>query len=262
MSNIYEALEQAQREKNESDIPPLITVLDEKQPKNKTRTQDSRLSEKLSENNTTLSMEAEMFCLFQNIECLLPDSPEKTILFIGPQGDEGVSTIVSEFARMAAVRLNKTVLIMDAAHHNPSQHMYFDIKGCYGWKDAMGDRDTIDKAYYKASNANVFLSPIFPGPALIPQVYDHSAAISFLEELKDKFDLVLIDSSPAITSPDSMAISRFTDGVVLVMEAERTRMHVIESVKNKIERNGGKILGIILNKRKVYIPDFIYKRLH
>lgn len=262
MSNIYEALEQAQREKTDSDFPPLITVLDEKTTKKKTRLKDSHFFEKRPVNNTTMPMEAEMFCLFQNIECLLPDSSEKTILFIGPQGDEGVSTIVSEFARMAAVRLNKTVLVMDAAHHNPSQHMYFDIKGCYGWKDAMGNRDSIDKAYYKASNANVFLAPIFPGPTLIPQVYDHSAAISFLEELKDKFDLILIDSSPAISSPDSIAISRFTDGVVLVMEAERTRQHVIESVKNKIERNGGKILGVILNKRKVYIPEFIYKRLH
>lgn len=262
MSNIYEALEQAQREKNDSDIPPLITLLDDKPSKNKTQLKNTQLSEKRSESNATLSMEAEMFCLFQNIECLLPDSPEKTILFIGPQGDEGVSTIVSEFARMAAVRLNKTVLVMDAAHHNPSQHMYFDIKGCYGWKDVMANGDTIDKAYYKASNANVFLSPIFPVSTHIPQVYDHSAAISFLEELKDKFDLILIDSSPATTSPDSIAISRFTDGVVLVMEAERTRKHVIESVINKIERNGGKMLGIIFNKKKYYIPEFIYKRLH
>lgn len=262
MSNIYEALEQAQREAKDSGIPPLITMPDEKTSKNRAQSETSHVKAKRTVNNATLAMEEEMFCLFQNMECLLPDSHGKTILFIGPQGNEGVSTIVSEFARMAAIRLNKTVLVMDAAHHNPSQHIHFDIKGCYGWKDFKGNTDEIDKAYYKVRNADVFLSPIFTGPTNIPQMYDHSAATSFIQELKDKFDLILIDSSPAITSPDSMAISRFTDGVVLVMEAERTRIHVIESVKNKIERNGGKILGIILNKRKVYIPEFIYKRLH
>ena len=85
--------------------------------------------------------------------------------------------------------------------------------------------------------------------------------LTTLEELKNKYDFILIDSLPAITSPDSIAISRYTDGVVLVVEAERTRRQVVENVKNKIARNGGNIIGIVFNKRKFYIPQSVYRRL-
>lgn len=253
MSNIYEALEQAQRQKADPEIQSMISALGKGAETKAVPFPEQPAIGKTAEVSDPLSLDEEMFSLYQSIDCLLPNVSQKTILFIGPQGGEGVSTIVREFARMAAARTGKTVLVMDAAHHNPSQHIHFDIKGRYGWKDVVHNGEPVDKACHKSGDANVFLSPMYS------QVYDHYAAISFLEELHDKFDLILIDSSPAITSPDSIAISRFTDGVVLVMEAERTRQHVLESVKSKIERNGGKVLGIIFNKRKFYIPDFIYK---
>jgi len=83
----------------------------------------------------------------------------------------------------------------------------------------------------------------------------------FFEKLRQRFDLILIDSPPATTSPDGLDISPKVDGIVLVVEADKTRWPVAESVKERIKRSGGKILGIVLNKRRYYIPNFIYKRL-
>jgi Mrp family chromosome partitioning ATPase len=256
MSNIYEALEQAQREKDGSEVPRLISFPKEVHVKEKIP-----LKGKQVRNTPAPSMDTEMFCLYQNIEYLLPDAPEKTILFMGLQGGEGVSTIVRDFARMAAARLDKTVLIMDAAHHNPSQHIYFNIKGGAGWKDIMVTGEPADKACHQSGSSNLFLAPILPQRSLTPNVYDHPAATAFLGELRKKYDFILIDSSPAITSPESIAISRLTHGVVLVMEAERTRRQVVENVKNKIARNGGNVIGIVFNKRRYYIPGYIYNRL-
>jgi Mrp family chromosome partitioning ATPase len=51
------------------------------------------------------------------------------------------------------------------------------------------------------------------------------------------------------------------DGVVLVVEAEKTRWPVAETVRDKIKNSGGNILGIVLNKRRYYIPDWIYNKL-
>lgn len=256
MSNIYEALEQAQREKDGSEIPRFISITEEVHAKEKTQ-----LKGKQSRNNATPSMDTEMFCLYQNIEYLLPDTPEKTILFMGLQGGEGVSTIVRDFAKMAAARLDKTVLIMDAAHHNPSLHLNFNIKWGAGWRDIMGTGEPADKACHQSGSTNLFLAPISPPHSMTRNVYDHPAATGFLGELKKKYDFILIDSSPAITSPESIAISRLTHGVVLVMEAERTRWQVVENVRNKITRNGGNVIGIVFNKRKYYIPEYIYSRL-
>jgi len=49
--------------------------------------------------------------------------------------------------------------------------------------------------------------------------------------------------------------------VVLVLAAEETRWPVAERVKDNIERSGGRVLGIALNKRRYHIPAFVYQRL-
>jgi Mrp family chromosome partitioning ATPase len=51
------------------------------------------------------------------------------------------------------------------------------------------------------------------------------------------------------------------DGVVLVVEAEKTRWQVVENLKEKIQNVGGNIIGVVFNKRRFYIPEALYKRL-
>ena len=102
MSNIYEALEQAQREKSGSEVPHVISIPEEVHPKEQVLREGER-----SRSASASSMDTEMFCLYQNIEYQLPDTPEKTILFMGSQGGEGVSTIVRDFAKMPAARTSK-----------------------------------------------------------------------------------------------------------------------------------------------------------
>ena len=62
-------------------------------------------------------------------------------------------------------------------------------------------------------------------------------------------------------APSGLAVSSQVDGVILVVEAERTRWPVAASVKESIERGGGRLLGVVFNKRRHYIPAFIYRRL-
>ncbi|MFB3123892.1 MAG: cobalamin biosynthesis protein CobQ, partial [Candidatus Binatia bacterium] len=51
------------------------------------------------------------------------------------------------------------------------------------------------------------------------------------------------------------------DGVVLVVESGRTRRQVAFNAKKQLEEAGGKLLGVVLNKRRYYIPEFIYRWL-
>ena len=51
------------------------------------------------------------------------------------------------------------------------------------------------------------------------------------------------------------------DGVVLVVEAEKTRWPVALNVKEKTEQGGGRVLGVVFNKRKYYIPEWLYRRI-
>ena len=79
--------------------------------------------------------------------------------------------------------------------------------------------------------------------------------------MKLEFDLILIDSPSGDVSTDAFSISPKVDGVILIVEAKNTRWQIAYDVKERIIKHGGNVLGVILNKRKYYIPEFIYKRL-
>ena len=66
---------------------------------------------------------------------------------------------------------------------------------------------------------------------------------------------------PILSDVTGIALSRKASGVLLVVEAERTRAPIIEQARKVIETGGGRLLGVILNKRKHHIPGWIYKLL-
>jgi protein-tyrosine kinase len=248
MSKIYEALKNAEKglkglEKSEFPFPQFS---------------EASSSSKYLE----LEMEEEMIRLYRNLDSLLPDFKKGVVQFIGSREGEGTSTVIREFAKVLAIKFGKLVLLLDADRHHPSQHVFFNILPDYGWEEVLQNHEPIiDMALYQIEDTRLFISPISSRSAANPQIFDSPRMGAFWEELKQRFDLILVDSPPATTSPDGLALSRKVDAIILVLEAEKTRWPVAESVKDTIIRNGGKILGIVFNKRRYYIPKFIYKRL-
>ena len=256
MTKIYEALENAQRDRKGLERPevppsdgPMIPSLHTPIPSS------SHLS------IPSLDMEEEMISLHHSIDSVLPGPGKRIIQFIGSTEGEGTSTIVREFARVSTLKFGETVLLMDADPHGSARSLFFNQKPGCGWNEVVQNGDPIDKALYQIENTSLFVTPVSRASVLAYQTFDSPKMLTFFEELRKRFDLVLIDSSPANTSPDGLGLSQKVDGIVLVVEAEKTRWPVVESVKERITRSGGKILGIVFNKRRYHIPGFIYKRL-
>ena len=82
-----------------------------------------------------------------------------------------------------------------------------------------------------------------------------------LAELKKSYRFILIDSPPVIPYMDASIIAPMTDGVVLLIQANLTRSEVVDHSIEKLESVGGKIVGIVLNKRVFHIPKWIYRFL-
>jgi len=80
-------------------------------------------------------------------------------------------------------------------------------------------------------------------------------------KLKENFDSILIDAPPVIGHPETLALSKLTDGVLLVIKANLTRLEVIDEAKGQLQSAGAKVLGVVLNERRFFIPGGIYKRI-
>lgn len=208
-----------------------------------------------------LGMKDEIISLYRSLNAMLSGSQKKVIQFIGSREGEGTSTIVRELAMVSAKRFGKTVLLLDANIQKPSQHAFFNIHPRCSCEDVIRSGSPIDNALYQVEHSRLFVSIISGySSSSSHQFFDSLRNDNFWDKLQ-QFDLILVDSSPATASSEGLAISRIVDGVVLVVEAEKTRWPIAKSVKENIEKNGGNILGIAFNKRRHYIPEVIYKRL-
>lgn len=79
-----------------------------------------------------------------------------------------------------------------------------------------------------------------------------------LRGLRDRFDIAVLDGPAASAEPEALWLVPAVDGVIAVVEAERTPALSASQTLNLIEGAGGKLIGVVLNKRRFVIPQWIY----
>jgi Mrp family chromosome partitioning ATPase len=193
--------------------------------------------------------------LYQSLESALPGVDGKVVLFSASRGGEGTTTIVREFALTLSVVFKLSVLVVDAnANHGAAR--------------ALGRTDTPPLAdllrSLRANNGQQAKETGVTVTILDPMATNGSAwqppaGASLADSLRGCFDYVLFDAPALGNSATAVSLARHVDGVVIVVDSERTRWPVAEHTKKAYETTGAKVLGVILNRRAFHIPQWIYK---
>ena len=202
-----------------------------------------------------------MLTLYQNITGLLPDVARPVVLVIGSHSNEGASTVSRQLAKTASLRLGKAVLLIDLDRSRPEFQVFVDVAPESNLEEVIRTDAPVEKSFCQVEDSSLYVMPLFQQSRLDPRTLDSAKDENFWAQLRDRFDLIIIDTPPATIFPDGISLVRQVDGVILVFEAERTRWPVALNVKEKILQHGGKILGVVFNKRRFYIPEWLYKRL-
>ncbi len=206
--------------------------------------------------------ESELLALAQNIAARLPNPDQNVIQFIGSRVGEGTSTLIREFALTAAKHSSKPVLLVEADFNKPSQNHAFAIETKPALEQVLqNEGKALEGVISQVEDSNLFLASL--SSKIQRSLTDRSffGSTDMWKAAREKFSLILIDSSPASVSADSLALCETVNGVVLVLEAEKTRSAVVQDVKKQILMREGNLLGIVFTKRKFHIPKFFYKFL-
>lgn len=208
-----------------------------------------------------LQMEKEMGRLFLSVAGLLPNPQRGIIQFIGSQKDAGTSTILREFGVFLTSKAGKSVLLVDADWTHLPQHLAVGVSARMSIQWIMNEGGSVDEAIAPVKNSRLFLCRLYEGP-------DGNARAEFMlkhrevwNKLRQGFDFILIDSSPMEASDEALTVCSSTDGVILVVEAEKTRSRVVANLLARVSQSDGKVLGLVFNKQRFYIPRWIYNRL-
>jgi hypothetical protein len=84
---------------------------------------------------------------------------------------------------------------------------------------------------------------------------------SYLAHLRTRYSYVLVDCPSLKESTDVLGLTTIADGVLLVIEANKTTKSQIALLERMIEGANGKVLGHVLNKRTYPIPDRVHRKM-
>jgi Mrp family chromosome partitioning ATPase len=115
-----------------------------------------------SSKSVELEMEEEMVGLYQSINSLRSGTQKNKVLqFISTEEKEGTSTIVGELAKVAALKYNKSVLLLDADLRKIEHQPFFNITLEHSLEETIREGDPVDKAFHQIANSPLFLSQLF-----------------------------------------------------------------------------------------------------
>ena len=183
------------------------------------------------------------------------DHDMKIIINTSPEAGDGKSFVTANLA-VAYAQEDKRVLLIDADLRRGRQHDIFGVlnvtSGGYSnlmlnYKEGM----SFDKYICKTEEKNIDLLPTGPTPPNPVELLGSDNNKRLLEDLKKKYDLIIMDCAPVIGLSDSVILATMSDVNLLTVSSKKTKMENLERVKKLFDQSGLKISGVILNKAHV-----------
>jgi protein-tyrosine kinase len=181
------------------------------------------------------------------------------ILFTSAYFREGAPGLAFRTARLAAIQTEGKVLYLHASDRIPN--FFKDIKNSIpiSLQDFVNKKERRNVVPFVVLKDSGLVCAHFGGT---PETVKKESLQALVASVQKCFEFVVIGGDNLLDDGTSAAFSHLVDGVIIVADAQRTRAPVARKLKQSVEENGGKVIGAILNRRKYYIPGWIYRLLY
>lgn len=189
-----------------------------------------------------------------NIQFSTVDEQLRTLMVTSSSPGEGKTTTATNLAVIFAQE-GKKVLLVDTDMRRPTVHYTFSLANTYGLTSVLTKQIELADAVQTSDVENLSIltsGPIPPNPA---ELLNTKAMDEFFQTAKDEFDLVLFDSPPVLAVTDAQILANKCDGTILVVSSGSTEEEQALKAKELLVSAKGKILGVVLNKRKMKRTD-------
>jgi len=197
-----------------------------------------------------------------NLQYAGVDNALHTLLVTSVGPGEGKSTIVANLAIVLA-QSGQRVAVLDADLRRPMQHRLLDRPNRYGLSETLlQDPLHLNGALQAIEGQTLNLissGSVPPNPA---ELLGSRKMTGLLNLLGEQAERIIIDSPPVSVVTDAVILANQVDGVILVLEAGRTRMGAAQQVKEQLDRVGAKLVGVVLNKVPVNRQGYYYNHYY
>lgn len=186
-----------------------------------------------------------------NINFTIPEGIKCPVIGVtSSMRGEGKSTTSINLAYALAEKGSK-VLLIDGDLRIPSIAKKMQIDGSYGLTDMLMSKGDHDMERFKTELLDTWY--ILPSGNIPPnpsELLGSRRMEAFLEELKEKFDYIVIDLPPVNIVSDALSIARFITGMVLIIREEHTEKKELKRCFDQLRLSNVNVLGCVMNEAR------------
>jgi len=183
---------------------------------------------------------------------------QNTIMITSADMGEGKTVTAINLAVALANEIDHSVLLIDADLKRPSVHKYLGLENIYGLSDYLMGRASLPDLLIKTGIGKLVLLPAGSCPENPTELLSSDNMRGLVHDMKHRYKdrYIIFDSPPILVTSDSLSLSSYVDGVVLVIQAARTTHKAATSALSQL--NGSNILGVVFNN----VPSYQAKNLY
>ncbi len=159
---------------------------------------------------------------------------------------EGKSTTLANLAYVCA-QGGYTTLLIDADLRRPKLHHYLGYQNSVGLSNYLTSNVPLEEVVVRSHVDNLWFLPSGPAPEDPAGVLNSAKMTELIDEMKSRFDVVLIDSPPILGVSDASVLTNLADLTMVVIQHRKVPQKTLQRVRQSVENAGGHMIGVVLN---------------
>ena len=228
---------------------PCLGTLPSYKKKKRTKTTSNEINILTDKNGSNGSYVEALRLIRTRLERQMGD--RKVLMVTSSIPGEGKSTVAGNLA-ISMARKGKRVVLIDCDLRNPSQGKVFDLKSKYpGLVAVLQGTASLDESLYSVKDhgeeIGLTLMPGADKESRLVEILGSDEMERLLEKLKERADVILLDTPPTAMLVDATIMAPFVDGVVYVVMSDFAKRSFIFRGMEELTSNGVDVLGCVLN---------------
>jgi succinoglycan biosynthesis transport protein ExoP len=174
------------------------------------------------------------------------DKPPSKVLITSSQPDEGKTTLTMNLARMQALAGSKVVII-EADLRRPGITTILNLEGKPGLVELLMGEVKIEDVLYKDPETGVLILPAGKATQNPPTLLSSDKMTEVLATLDQHFDVVFLDSPPALAVSDARILATKVDSTVFVVRWADTSREMVKTALKQLDVSDDSLVGIVMS---------------
>jgi capsular exopolysaccharide synthesis family protein len=173
------------------------------------------------------------------------------LAFAGCSQGDGASTIAYNFACAFASYSSRSVLLVDGNVRQPVLHLQFPDEKQVGLTDLAEGQSSVEDAVLEITPGRYYFLRSGARSVNPVMLFESEDFFSVMEQLRARYDVVIFDCPPLLDNPEAILLANATDGLIMILQAEKTRWEAALAAVKDLESARIPVLGAILNKKQI-----------